>query len=1185
MENRYASITAVALLALLVVVGSLSTVAAAARRPGPQASVTIQPPDPARRRVAPASPWVAAPLAPDDNLVADGGFEAGSPNPSWHEESTNFGTPLCQLSGCGAGAGTGPRSGQWWAWFGGIAAYEAGVLSQALTIPSGSATLTFWLEMPQCDSAADYLETTVDNTRIFVVNGSHARCGQLGYVQQTINVSAWANGGSHTLAFHSEVFANNGGASDFFVDDVRLDSTATTSTPTAAATPTRTPTPAFTATSTATPTRTPTATSAFTATSTATPTRTPTATPTATGAAPPGPGVLLSEVMYFPAAGSREWVEMQNYSATPQSLGGYSLRDEDGNVYRIPAALPNAPAGARVVVIFDGQGSGANDLDFGDGVATLHSPPGMVNILEDNGDQVALYNTSYAVFLPAALSRYTGPGPAIPRPNRINPPQPVVSFVAWGVDPAGDESSAAFSGVWPPELYVDTQPAPGGDRLQRGGTIGRRPVHFSRSPSDWAIYRPGEGVQGGANLPAAPFLRNPSNGIATCDRRITFGWEALQRINGYRLQVDDDANFGSPLINTAVNTSAYRPDANLPLGALYFRVKALGGAYGDSAYSPANSVTVLDCANLLHESGPNAFILLNVTPKLQHKDTHVLNLDGDPETGQSRWDSAHEDDGDWTVGNGTPVRVSPLDNMYCTRASISMIVAYHGANLSQDYISYFEYGEGEPEGDLGHGKGMWPNGNLAAGTGKKAFDWAMNDNPVTSSRGKPTFDQIKGWIDADRPLLVVENGDAHSVVLSGYDTEGQLVYRIDPWTATGAWVSLASWNISEYHVPPKLQIPLIPRRDEDLNNNLVSDLIEDSDNDGIADFDENHRFRGNLYNLNPRNPDSDGDGITDKADMRAHVFDPDGNYNRWRADWDGDGDRKETDLDNDNYWNTGSSDGCEDINRNGFFNGPDETSNFDPAQDQERQCAEPEVAITSPNGGTVAQCTVDLQGRITSDSDLSRVNAVITGPSGDNLLDLTWSGTRPNFTFNTRAPVFAGDNTIQVTAVNEYGGGDSYTTVKCLAAQKDIHVQLTWPQLGSDFDLHFIRPGGSYGTSPDDCYYNNRNPDWGVAGMSDDNPALDVDCITGCTIENTVLQKAFNGVFTIKVHYYSDHGRGPSSPRVRVWVGGQQLDFGPQQMTNGQVWDVATINWPAGAMTIMDQVRDPWPGEEFPAKP
>lgn len=1165
MELRRARITVLIVLFVAVAAGALAAVASAAGRPQVQAVGAAQPPDPARRRGAPSQlSGSPAPLAPDGNLVVDGGFEAGTPNPHWSEASTTFGTPLCTVVDCGVGTGTGPRGGLWWAWFGGVDAYEEGSLSQSMTIPSGTATLSFWLEIPVCDSAADYLEATIDNTRVFVVNGSSARCGQAGYLQQTINVNAWANGGSHTLAFHSETFANNGGISNFFVDDVRLDSTASGSTNTPTATPTRTPT--------ATPTRTPTRTS------------TPTATATGSPPASPGPGILLSEVLYYPAAGAYEWVELRNYDSAPHSLRGHSLRDEDGNLYRIPAALPSVPAGARVVVLFDGQGSAANDLNFGDGVAILHSPAGMVNILEDGGDQAALYNTSNAIYLPISFSGYAGPGPSVPRPNRINPPQNVVSFVAWGADPAGDEHAAAFSGVWPAETYVDTQPAPGGERLQRGGTIGRRPGHYSHAPGDWAVYRPGEVSQGSVNLPAAPFLRNPSNGIATCDRRVPFGWETVQRITGYSFQVDDNANFGSPLVATTVNASVYRPSADLPLGALHFRVRALGGANGDSAWSPASSVTILDCTALLAEADPQVSKWLNITPKLQHKDTHTLNLDGDPETGQSRWDSAHEDDGDWTVGNGTPVRVSPLDNMYCTRASISMIVAFHGGDISMDRLSYFYYGGGAPEGDLGHGKGMWPNGNLTTGTGLKVFDWAMNGNAVTSSRGKPTFNQIKGWIDADRPLLVVENGDAHSVVLNGYNTEGELVYRTDPWTASGSWVSLASWNISEYHVPPALASPLTPRSDEDLNNNSVSDLIDDSDGDGVSDFDERNRFRGNLRSLDPRSADSDGDGIADKADMRAHVFDPDGNYARWRADWDGDGDRKETDLDNDNYWDTGSSDGCEDINRNGFFNGPEETSNFDPAEDQERECEEPEVNITAPNGGTVAQCTVDLTGQITSDSDLSGLNAVITGQSGNNLVELTWAGTRPNYTFNTRAPVFSGDNTIQVTAVNEYGSGSDYTTVECDDGVNDIHVQLTWPQLGSDFDLHFIRPGGAYWAIPDDCHFRNRNPDWGVVGDPDDNPALDVDCISACTIENIVLEEAFDGTYTIKVHYYSDHGQGPGSPRVRVWVAGQQLNFGPQQMTNGQVWDVATIDWPSGSLTVIDQVRHRLPGEEFPEK-
>lgn len=1178
MDRLRARILVLAAIALVLLVGGMFTVVSAADRLGPAANQPAQPSDPARLRGTPSQPaQPGAPSSPDDNVVADGGFEAGTPNPHWSEASTNFGTPLCDVQGCGTGAGTGPHGGSFWVWFGGIAAYEQGSVSQVVAIPAGTATLSFWLEQPSCDSAADYLEVKLDNSQVLLITASGARCGVLGYIQQTVNVSAWANGGSHTLAFHSEIFANNGGISNFFVDDVRLD--VTTAGPTS--TPTRTPT------LTATPTRTPSPTATSGSTRTATPTSTATPTATATGGPPPqaGPGILLSEVMPYPPAGGRDWVEMRNYDIAPHSLRGHSIRDEDGAIYRIPAALPNVPPGALVVVIFDGLGSGSNDTNFGDGVATLHSPPGMVDILEDNGDQVALYRTSHALYLPVSYSGYSSPVPPIPRPDRLIPPKFVLSFVAWGIDPSGDENAAAAAGVWPLETYIDTAPEPGGDPLQRGGTIGRMPGRYNGSPSDWAIYRPGERTQGVTNTLAAPFLRNPSNGIATCARRMTFGWETVQRIDGYRFQVDDNANFSSPLINSTVSESVYTPNADMPLGTLYFRVKALGGTNGESAFSPANSVTILDCASLLAESGPQANVLLNVTPKLQHKDTHTLNLDGDPQTGQARWDSSHETDGDWIVGNGTPVRASALDNMYCTRASISMLVAYQGGNLSQDNISYFYYGEGAPEGDLGHGKGMWPNGNLTAGTGKKAFDWAMNGQAVTSSRGKPTFAQIKGWIDADRPMLVVENNDAHSVVLNGYNTEGELVYRTDPWTATGAWVTLASWNISEHHVPPKLGIPLIPRSDEDLNGNHISDLIDDTDFDGVSDFDERNRFRGNLRSLNPNSADSDGDGVPDKTDMLAHVFDSAGNYSRINADVDGDRDRKETDPDNDNYWDTGSSDGCEDIDHNGFLNGTEETSNFNPAEDQERECAEPEVNITAPTGGSVAQCQVDLEGTIHSDSDLTNVNVIITGQSGNNLLELAWTGTRPDFTFDTVVPVFSGNNTIQVTATNEHGSGNDYATVKCNGGVPDIHVQLTWPQVGSDFDLHFIRPGGVYWAIPDDCHFRNRNPDWGVTGAPDDNPKLDVDCITACTIENIFLDVAGPGVYTIKVHYYSDHGHGPGSPRVRVWVGNNQLTFGPRQMTNDQVWDVATITWPARTVTIIDEVRDRLPGEELPGKP
>ncbi|GAB4581727.1 MAG: hypothetical protein Fur0022_44770 [Anaerolineales bacterium] len=160
---------------------------------------------------------------PNGPIVSDGGFEGGTPSAAWNEYSTNFGTPLCD-AGCGFGGGTGPHSGSWWAWFGGIATYEEGSISQDVTIPLGNATLSFWLEIPvACDSAADYLEVLVDGTQVFLVDGTSALCGTVGYSLQTVNLSAYADGGLHTLEFHSEIFGTNANVTNFFVDDVAIE--------------------------------------------------------------------------------------------------------------------------------------------------------------------------------------------------------------------------------------------------------------------------------------------------------------------------------------------------------------------------------------------------------------------------------------------------------------------------------------------------------------------------------------------------------------------------------------------------------------------------------------------------------------------------------------------------------------------------------------------------------------------------------------------------------------------------------------------------------------------------------------------------------------------------------------------------------------------------------------------------
>ena len=167
--------------------------------------------------------WQCTDPTPPGN-VPDGSFEAGTPNPFWAEASTNFDSPICVEGGtdCGAGTVTSPADGVFWAWFGGIEAYEESSLSQAVVVPSTSDELWFELEASVCDSASDYLEVLVDGNQEFLINGSSSLCGNPGYTTQSVDIGTYADGASHNVEFHSESFAVNQDVSNFFVDSVSM---------------------------------------------------------------------------------------------------------------------------------------------------------------------------------------------------------------------------------------------------------------------------------------------------------------------------------------------------------------------------------------------------------------------------------------------------------------------------------------------------------------------------------------------------------------------------------------------------------------------------------------------------------------------------------------------------------------------------------------------------------------------------------------------------------------------------------------------------------------------------------------------------------------------------------------------------------------------------------------------------
>jgi hypothetical protein len=168
------------------------------------------------------SPTGAAGTTVCSEKIVDGGFETGGiPNTFWNPEtSTNFGTPLCDVPSCGTGGGASPPyAGAFWAWFGGIPAPEDATIGQTMTIPTGTASLTFQMRIGTVSSPfTDTLTVSMDGTPLQVFPEPSVAEGA--YTLRTIDVTAYANGASHNLLFHYA--GPSSGTGSFVVDNVSL---------------------------------------------------------------------------------------------------------------------------------------------------------------------------------------------------------------------------------------------------------------------------------------------------------------------------------------------------------------------------------------------------------------------------------------------------------------------------------------------------------------------------------------------------------------------------------------------------------------------------------------------------------------------------------------------------------------------------------------------------------------------------------------------------------------------------------------------------------------------------------------------------------------------------------------------------------------------------------------------------
>jgi hypothetical protein len=136
-------------------------------------------------------------------------------------------------------------------------------------------------------------------------------------------------------------------------------------------------------------------------------------------------------------------------------------------------------------------------------------------------------------------------------------------------------------------------------------------------------------------------------------------------------------------------------------------------------------------------------------------------------------------------------------------------------------------------------------------------------------------------------------------------------------------------------------------------------------------------------------------------------------------------------------------------------------------------------------------------------------------------------------------------------------------------------VELVWDSPIADLDLHMLHPGGSLGDFLD-CHYNNRNPDWGTPGQGDD-PAMLHDDLMGFGPETIGYANPLDVTYTLKIDFFAAHtpsGREPTTATLRIFVDGLlRAEIVRKLSKQGQLWTAASVQWPEGAITELNQME------------
>ena len=247
--------------------------------------------------------------------------------------------------------------------------------------------------------------------------------------------------------------------------------------------------------------------------------------------------------------------------------------------------------------------------------------------------------------------------------------------------------------------------------------------------------------------------------------------------------------------------------------------------------------------------------------------------------------------------------------------------------------------------------------------------------------------------------------------------------------------------------------------------------------------------------------------------------------------------------------------------------------------------------------------SVDIHFIITDDVELAWYTVQDAGEPTNNRTVLVPPG-EATIEFTIGRSIFAGLNSILVMAVDNNGNaakalveieGTTEPTIPICGYipcpfDDDIVVELVWdtpddpdqtdtgPGAGSDLDLHFRHPYGSWQDPVWDCNPSNLTPDWGVSGANDEDPVMLRADNDGAGPEIVVLKQREDVNYSVGIYYTSDNSYGPSWATVRIFIEGTLVyESTDMMLVIGEFWHVADIS-SDGLIVPFNDVTTGFPG-------